>query len=174
MAAFNIGDLVVYGTTGICKVEDIVDQQAPGTDTVMPYYVLEPVIRGGLIKTPVNTRLLMRNAIGKDEAERILGVVPTLIPEILDSMSVQQLTETYSALVETHRLEDLAKLAMSIYRRKVTPERQRCKYGRVDVKYMKLAEELFCGELSVALGISYDEMKKAFAEAASKCPLGLQ
>ena len=56
---------------------------------------------------------------------------------------------------------------MSIYRRTLTPEKQRCRYGRVDVKYIKLAEELLCGELSVALGERYEDVLQRFFELAS-------
>lgn len=167
MATFSEGDLIVYGTTGICRVDGITEKAVPGTNELKPYYVLTPVIRGGVIYTPIDTRILMRPAIDRAEAERIIGVIPTLTPECLEGKSVQQLTECYTALVDTHKLEDLALLAMSIQRRKMTPERQKCKYGRVDVKYMKLAEELFCGELSVALGLTFDEMKEKFAEASA-------
>jgi len=164
---YNAGDLIVYGTTGICRVESVGAAAMAGAPADKLYYKLTPLIRGGVIYTPTDTRVAMRPAISREGAESVLRQVPAIEPDDLASHSIHELGEIYAAAISDGSLTGLAKLAMSIYRRKLTPEKQRCRYGRVDVKYIKLAEELLCGELSVALGERYEDVLQRFFELAS-------
>ncbi len=169
---YSAGDLVVYGSTGVCRVEGVGSPALPGADGGL-YYKLTPVLRGGVIYTPVDTRVQMRPVVSLLEAQRVLDQLPQLVPQPLEEMSAHQLSEFYSSAIAAHRLPELARLAISIHRRRCTPERQRCRYGRVDVKYMKLAEELLFGELSAALGATYDEVRDRFIAGAKGLVSGL-
>lgn len=164
---YNAGDLIVYGTTGVCRVESVGEAAMSGAPADKLYYKLTPLIRGGVIYTPTDTRVSMRPAISAEEAEAVLRQVPSIQPDDLTGHSVHELGEIYAAAIAEGSLAGLAKLAMSIYRRKLTPEKQRCRYGRVDVKYIKLAEELLCGEVSVVLGEKYEDVLRRFFHLAS-------
>ena len=63
---FKIGEYVVYGNTGVCKVEDITTMDMVGTEK--EYYVLVPVYnKNGRAFLPVdNTKVVIRPVLTKD------------------------------------------------------------------------------------------------------------
>ena len=75
---FNVGDFVVYGSKGVCKVVSI--GSLPTGDADRLYYTLAPVyIKGSTVFTPVdNTKVVLRKLISRDEAEEILGNIPSI------------------------------------------------------------------------------------------------
>ncbi len=40
---YQVGDLILYGSTGVCKVADITTQELAGKDKKTAFYVLEPL-----------------------------------------------------------------------------------------------------------------------------------
>lgn len=54
---FQAGDLLVYGTTGVCRVLSIDRRQerVGSTRQERLYYQLKPIYQGGLIYTPVDS-----------------------------------------------------------------------------------------------------------------------
>lgn len=51
---FQPGDLVVYGPTGVCRVEAVTcPKPAPG-EKERPYYQLRPLHQDGVIYTPAD------------------------------------------------------------------------------------------------------------------------
>ena len=69
---FNVGDLIIYGGTGVCRVKDITHP-----DFGMPedrlYYILEPVYQAGTIYAPVdNGKVYMRPVISEEEANELI------------------------------------------------------------------------------------------------------
>ena len=78
---YQVGDLILYGSTGVCKVADITTQELSGKDEKQLFYVLEPLYQNCTIFTPVNTtKIFMRPIISKDEAERLLAQCAAVAP----------------------------------------------------------------------------------------------
>ena len=70
---YNIDDLIMYGTTGVCKVSDIRKSDFAGGDEDRLYYVLEPLYQSGVIYAPVdNQKVFMRAVISEDEAKDLI------------------------------------------------------------------------------------------------------
>jgi CarD family transcriptional regulator len=64
---------------------------------------------------------------------------------------LRELEEHYNVYLKSHDCGDLIRLTMSIYAKKKDMERQHRKFGAVDERFMKRAEELLYGEMAVAL-----------------------
>ena len=61
---FQPGELVVYGTTGVCRVEEITTPDMRGADRNKAYYLLKPLQQDGVIYTPVdNEKVSIRPVI---------------------------------------------------------------------------------------------------------------
>ena len=45
---FQPGDLVVYGSTGVCRVEEITHPNMTGADRNKAYYMLNPLYPAGV------------------------------------------------------------------------------------------------------------------------------
>ena len=50
---FQPGDLVVYGTTGVCQVVEITRPNMRGVDKNQEYYLLRPLQQDGVVYAPV-------------------------------------------------------------------------------------------------------------------------
>ena len=69
---FSIGDLIVYGETGVCRVDDIVEKEFMGE--IRPCYKLQPLYQSCMIFTPAdNEAVFMRPIISAEEAKSLIG-----------------------------------------------------------------------------------------------------
>jgi CarD family transcriptional regulator len=127
---YKTGDLILYGSTGVCRVTDIAMYDLPGAGKDQLYYVLQPLYHNCIISTPVDTKkVFMRPIISKDEAERLIDMIPSIKADAYHSHVLRQLEEHYKASLKTYECADLIKLTMSIYTKKRVAEQQKHKSG---------------------------------------------
>lgn len=151
---YQIGELILYGSTGVCRVTEIVARQFSRTDPEKLFYVLSPLYSPGTITTPVdNSKVFTRPVISRDEAIRLIDTIPQIHAEAYHNSNLQQLENHYRTELESHDCLDLLKLTMSTWRKKQEREEAKLKFGAVDRRYMERAENLLFGELAVALDI---------------------
>lgn len=150
---YQPGELIVYGRTGVCRVQGI-EQQKSGQD----FYVLEAMYQNCSIRTPVEGKVFMRPVISKEEADALIDMMPSIEVAPQESLALRELTEHYQASIATHKCEDLIELIMSIYAKKRAAERDKRKFGAVDERFMKEGEALLYGELAVALDLTMEEV----------------
>ena len=105
----------------------------------------------------------MRPVISKEEAEKLINTIPTIQAEAYHTRVLSDLSRHYEEILKTHDCADLIELTMSIYAKKQMVEEQKKKFGSVDERFMKKAEELLFGELSAVLGIPRSEVSKYIA-----------
>lgn len=151
---FKVGDLILYGNTGVCRVTDITTRDSSGADKDRLFYILSSLYQGGILSTPVNnTKIFMRPIISKQEAERLIDMIPTIRAEAYHNRVMRALTDHYETALKTYDCLELIKLTMSIYAKKQYMAQQKHKFGAIDERFMKRAEELLFGELAAALCI---------------------
>lgn len=156
---FQKGDLIVYGNTGICRVEEVgTPESLPGADKEKLYYKLVPVRSASTIYTPVDTRVFMRPAMTKEEADHLIDRIPEISEDSFECRDPRMLAEHYRTSLQTHECEDLIRLIKTVYRKSKKLVQSGKKPGKTDQQYRKRAEELLNEELSVALGIPFDEV----------------
>lgn len=154
---FQPGDMIVYGSTGVCEVQEITTPDFE-KDKSKQYYALSPVYQDGLIYTPVDTKVFMRPIITRKEADALIDRIPEMETEPYHNKALRELEEHYNAYLKSHNCEDLIELVMSIYIKKQDLLSQHRKFGAVDERFMKRAEDLLYGEFAVALGIDKSEV----------------
>ncbi len=160
---YQIGDLIVYGGTGVCRVEAIEAQKLRGSAEERQYYVLKPLYQDGIIRIPVDTKVFMRPVISREEAEKLIDAIPNINAEAYHDRNFTQLAAHYQQALGSHECADLIELVMSIYAKKQYVESKKRKFGQVDARFMKRAENLLYGEFSVALGIDFDDVQSYIA-----------
>lgn len=162
---YQVGDLLFYENTGVCRVMDITTPSWAKTNRKQLFYVLEPLYQNYTIFIPVNsTKVFMRSLISKDEAKKLIDRIPTLNVKTYNNCVLNKLARYYEEAMETHDCLELLILIMSIYEKKQIVEQQNHKLGSVDKNYMTHAEELLYGELATALDISRDEISEYIIE----------
>ncbi|MCI8809010.1 MAG: hypothetical protein HFF84_02585 [Oscillibacter sp.] len=162
---FQPGDMVVYGSTGVCRVEDVSALEgAKGSDKNKKYYRLSPLQQDGVIYAPVdNAKVPMRPVISAEEAEALIDLIPSIDASACRAPTLQALAQHYQSAVRSSDCRDLIGMMKSIYNKRRMVEAQKRHLGMVDERYMKQAERLLYGEFSVALGIPFDEVQPYIA-----------
>lgn len=157
---FQAGDLVVYGTTGVCRVESIDQPNMTGADRHKKYYRLKPFYQDGVIYTPVdNTKVSIRPVISREDAENLIDLIPGIRTKAYRAPTLQALAQHYQTAFQSHSCQDLVELIMSIYTKQQETTSQNRRLGMVDERFLKQAERLLYGELAVALEIPFDEVQ---------------
>ena len=77
--------------------------------------------------------------------------------------NLNQLREYYRAWLERFDCESLIGMTKSLYLKKQEAESQKRKFGAVDERYMKEAEDLLYGEFAAALEIDRDKVENYIA-----------
>lgn len=159
---FQPGELVVYGATGVCRVEGIT-QAGPGGQG-RSYYVLTPLQQDGVIYAPVDSeKVSIRPVISRSEAEALIDWIPSVQAGSCQASTAQALAQRYQSAVRSGSRRELVGMMKFIYAKRVRAEAQRRRLGMVDERYMKQAERLLYGELSAALDIPFEEVEAYIA-----------
>ena len=90
---YEIGELIVYGNEGVCRVEKIGASESPGANKDRLYYTLIPLARNGKVTVPVDSSVFSRPVISREEAEEIMSCVETVEVEVFNDRNLKLLTE---------------------------------------------------------------------------------
>ncbi len=157
----QVNDYVMYGTQGICKVEDVVHPDfAP--DKKMKYFVLSPV-ENASTKAYVPVSIAderCRPVMSKQEAAELIVHFDDM--EVMDIQNDREREIIYRKTIEDGRLTELVGMLKNIYSRNKVRKENGKKITAVDEKYFKIADENLCRELAFALDISNDEVREQF------------
>ncbi len=155
---FNVGDLVIYGSTGVCEVTDIAVINPIGIEG-KSYYAITPLYQCGTIYVPTdNVKVFMRPIISIAEVEQLIDTIPFIEAEAYHCNGANGLIKHYDSAFKSHECKHLIELAMSIHAKKEFVAKQNRKLGTIDEKYLKRAENLLFGEMAAALNITRDEI----------------
>lgn len=150
---FQTDDYIIYGSSGVCKVESVGKLNLQGTDQSKVYYTLSPVHKIGKIYTPTDANVPMRPLITYDEAQQLISRIPSISASHSPENNYKSLSDHYNKLLQTCCCVDLIVLLKTIYIKNEQLIKQGKHIRQVDSKFMKKAEDLLHSELSFVLGI---------------------
>ncbi len=165
---FEIGEYIVYGHNGICKVEDITYLDMSGADKDRLYYVLLPVnTKGGKLYSPVDSnKIKTRKMLTSEEANQLIDEIPEIEQLWVTNDKLRE--EQYKQAVKGCDCRQWIRIIKTLYLRKQERLAQGKKVTTIDEHYLKLAENQLYGELSVALGKKKTEMADFIAQRISR------
>ncbi len=156
---FSIGELIVYGSMGVCRVEAIEERTVSKDGGTVLFYLLQPIYQSCAVSTPVdNGKIPKRPVIDREEAERLIDTIPNVHAEAYHNKVMRQLSEHYENIIKSYDCAKLIEMLLSVYDKRKLCVQQKKKFGAMDERYMKRAEEMLFGELAVALGIERSEV----------------
>lgn len=155
---FNVGDYVVYGTNGVCKVTSIGPIDCPGVSMERLYYTMTPCyIRDSSVSTPVdNTRVVMRKVMTRAEAENLIDRMDEI--DELEVREEKKREVEYKSILLSCDPEEIVGLIKTISERIKKRTGEGKKITSSDSKYIHIAEDSLYGELAIALGMERDNV----------------
>lgn len=161
---FQVGDRVVYGIHGVCRVAD--QEQRKVDRQMVTYLVLEPVGQeGSQFLVPAHNEKAMsklRPILTKEELEAMLRD-----PRILQDCWISdenRRKQTYRDLISSGEREKLAQMVHTLYRHK----RQLAEAGKrchlCDDNFLRDAERLLINEAALVLETDPDQAKAYIRE----------
>lgn len=156
---FEVGEFVVYGSKGVCRIADISHIDISGADKDRLYYVLSPIgDKNAKIYAPTdNPKITMRKVISKEEADKLILELPEI--ELLWVPDDKQREAKYKEVMRTCDYRAWVSIVKTLYLRKKERTAQGKKITALDERYMKAAENELYSELSLTLGIPREEME---------------
>lgn len=161
---FEVGEYIVYGVKGVCRIEDITHIDISGADKNRLYYVLTPIGESsGKIYAPTdNQKVMMRRIISKEEADRLIDELPQI--DLLWVPDDKQREAKYKEALNTCDYRAWVSIVKTLYLRKQERVAQGKKITALDERYMRTAENELYSELSLTLGIPKSEMESYIRE----------
>ena len=97
---FQIGESVVYGTTGVCKISALGPLSMHGVDRKRKYYTLQPLYQEGAVYVPADGEKCgnMRYPLSCREAEQLLERIPEIAPCDIQNFNYKQRTDRKSVV----------------------------------------------------------------------------
>ena len=148
------GELVVYGSEGVCRVEKIGPLEQGG----QAYFTLTPLYGNGAAFVPVAREAALRPALDREEALALIRRMPEL--ECVPEADGKERETEYLRLLRSHDSAALACLGKTIWQRSRENAGKRRGSEREE-RFRKRAEELLFGELAAALDIPREKVPEA-------------
>ena len=165
---FQVGEYIVYGLNGICRVAEIGPSPYDKTDT-RTFYLLIPVNNpmSSSIYTPVdNERVPMRRLMTKEDIDALITSMPEI--ETLKVHVEKQRREIYRAVIAELRPEGYVQIIKTVDRRRAELTAARKHFPVTDLEYGRLAKHLLCSECAHVLGLTEEQADAYIASRLKK------
>ena len=154
---FKVNDCVVYGSTGVCRITELIrDKDIEGGETF--FYVLHPVFRDNMtIKAPVaNAGALMRSVITEEEVLALIDTMPEKEPLLFGDK--RQRCTAFKFALKTGAHDEWIQIIKTLYLEKHKSGNLEKKLTKSDEDIMTAAEQRLYEEFAIALGIAPEEI----------------
>jgi len=164
---FSVGEYMMYGKSGVCKVTDICRSPFDEKDE-RTYYVLRPVFGApAIIYTPVdNDKVAFRPLMEKDDAHALIKKIPSIEALTVDNEKMRR--EVYKGAVSQLYPEGFVSVIKTVYDRRQTLASARRHITEADSEYESFAKRALYCELSIVLGIPFDNVENYISEEIEK------
>ena len=165
---FEIGDLIMYGTNGVCRVTGFCSSPFDAHDK-REYYVLMPVHDQSnlVIYTPVeNESVVMRPLLSPESANDLLAQINDIAAITVENEKMRR--EVYREALRTADPVNFVRIVKAVRRRREEFSRTRRRLPDLDIDFEHSAYSCLLGELSTALGVSRDEMDEEISVILGK------
>ncbi len=157
---FKMGDVVLYGIQGICKISGIEVKQIGRT--ALDYYVLNPVFNESTaLFVPVDNEKLtskMQNILTKKEVKQLIEKASEIsFLEIRDDATKR---ERYREILSSGNREELISLIKTIRLEREERSKINKKLNMSDEQTLYKAERLLFNEFAFVMGIEPQEVQK--------------
>ncbi|MCR5201878.1 MAG: CarD family transcriptional regulator [Lachnospiraceae bacterium] len=165
---FDIGELVVYGNSGVCKVSDIVCMPTPGSNEEKDYYKLEPVgnNKSQIYAVVGQDKVMMRSIITKELAQELMDSVEEI--EELEVENEKFREDTYKKIIQSGDCREWFRMVKTLTRRNHERVEQGRKVTSTDERYLREAQHSLFTELSIVLDRDISEISEIIIDSCTE------
>ncbi|MDN4606741.1 CarD family transcriptional regulator [Sporosarcina highlanderae] len=162
---FKVGDLVTYGSHGVCKIKDM-SEETFGEET-KSYYILHPIDQPTLtIYCPVNSdQSTLKDIISEEKANLILECFTKPTDKWIAHPSARY--QSFSSTLKTGDSLQIAALANTIIRKEVDLAGDGKKLGSRDIEILSSVRQILIEELALALSTTPDKVSNRIVQLIS-------
>ena len=157
---FSLGDTVIYGEQGVCKIDGIEAKQV-GNKKV-DYYVLKPVFsENTAVFVPVDNCILtakMQRVLNAQQAKSLIKGVSQI--DALKFDNDNQKRERYKNIITSGDRQALVAFIKAIYLERNIRHQNGKRLNMSDEQTLYKAERLLFNEIAYALGIDLQEAQE--------------
>lgn len=159
---FEVGEYVVYGTNGVCRIESIGTLNMGMGDK--EYYTLTPVYeKKSKLFIPVDSRkVIIRPVLTRQETDRLIDEIQDI--DLLCIEDEKKREEVYKEAMRTCDSKQWVRIIKTLYLRKQNRISQGKKATSSDEKYLHMAQQNLYGELAFSLNIPREEVEQFITE----------
>lgn len=165
MNSYKIGDIVIYGAEGLCKVEAITEKEFDGQK--IKYYALKQLGRNNSVTyVPTNNEKSlgkMRLILTKEEIMELIQHTPEGGEKWIDNARQRQLAFKETILYGDSK--DLIHMVRSLYSHQKELNEKGKKLHLSDEKFFKEAQKIICEEIAYVFEIEQEEVLDFIAAA---------
>lgn len=157
---FKVGNYIVYGMSGVCRVDEIGPMDLSGVDSSKEYYTLTPLYtKGSRVFTPVdNQKVPMRTVISKTEACKLIDEMKQI--EEITVVDDKHRELAYKEAIKSCDCKEWIRIINTVLKRKEERLAQGKKMSACDERYLKSAQDNLYGEFAVSLNLEKDEVEE--------------
>ena len=155
---FEVGDYVVYGTNGVCRIKAVGPIDFSGNSREQIYYTMIPCyVRDREVFTPVdNESVVIRKVMSEKEALDFIDDMQTIEKMQVEDEKKRELA--YKQALLSCEPAKIVSLIKTIYERIQMRQAEGKKVTSSDSKYFHIAEESLHGELAISLGMDKEDV----------------
>ncbi len=167
----NIGECVIYGSHGLCKVRAILVPSFLERGNEKQYYeMISAVDTGSILYVPVEgAEDKVREVIGADYAEGLIDDIEEV--EEIELPEGKKAEPAIHEIIKRNVAEEMMGLVKSLRKIKAIREAEGKRFATLNEKYLNMAEKLLYTELAYSLETEKDFIKSRVLEELSELPL---
>ncbi|MCR5625513.1 MAG: CarD family transcriptional regulator [Lachnospiraceae bacterium] len=156
---YEVGDYVVYGSQGVCRVEEITRLTMPDSNEKNHYYCLVPVdSKNSRIYAIVGQKkVTMRRIITEKEAMELIDNIEDI--PVIEIKSEKLREEQYKTALRTCDCKEWVSVIKTLYVRNIERQKNGKKATTTDERYMKEAKRSLYTELSIVLNRDKEDIE---------------
>ena len=157
---FNIGDLIVYGNSGVFTVTEYCKSPVDKNDT-RTFYLLTPIYESAsnIIMTPVeNDRVIMRHLISEEEAYYVIDRIPYICELTVEFERGRR--DKYKEALSSGDLEEYVKIIKSVHTRRENAIKCKKRLSETDTEYEKRAKYCLYSEFASVFDIPFSSVEE--------------
>ncbi len=155
---FEVGDYVVYGNNGVCRITAVGPIDTPGDSRDQIFYTMTPCYtRDRVVSTPVdNERVVIRKVMSEEEAMALIRDMDAIEKMPVEDEKKRELA--YKQALLSCEPEKIVSLIKTIYDRMQKRKAEGKKMTSLDSRFSHIAEDSLYGELAISLGMDKEDV----------------